>query len=341
MSTSEPSALPEPLEAVRTTEGLILRGTQLALDPRGRSPLGFLANARQVRTSLPERLIATARTFALLEAGTPKLLAKSAPLPAQLGKPFALGPLKLTLHAAGSVLGSACLRCEQEGGKIVVWSADLGGSGARAPQTAEPREVPRCDTLVLRAIHGHPRYVFPPREGLFARLDEFVQQTIADGLTPVVLAAPLGGAQEAALFLGARGHKLRLHPAIHRAALVYEKSGVVFQDLELFDGPAAPGEVVVIPSGARVGKRGPIGAHRAVLLSGRAVEDGIAERAAVDLALPLSDHAGFDELIEVAERSGARRVLTVDGFAPELAQELRARGLDAYALDAERQLDLF
>ena len=330
----------EPLEGVRTPSGLLLRGTQLALDPRGRSPLGFLSSARLGRTALPERVVATGPTLALIEALTPRLLSNSAPLPAQPGKPFALGPLKLTLHHAGCVLGSAWLRCEQEG-KVVVWGADLGGSGTRAPRTAEPREQPRCDTLILRAVHGHPRYVFPPRDELFARLEEFVQQTLADGLTPVVLAAPLGGAQEAAKFLGDRGHRLRLHPAIHRSALVYEKLGVGFQDLESFESAAAPGEVVIVPYGARVGRRGPIGAHRAVLLSGRAVEEGVAERAAVDLALPLSDHAGFDELIELAERSGAKRVLTVDGFAAELAAELRARGMDAYALGAERQLELF
>ena len=340
MSTSEPSTLLEPLEAVRTPSGLLLRGTQLALDPRGRSPLGFLSSARASRAALPERVVATAPTLALVEAAAPGLLSRSAPLPAQLGKPFALGPLKLTLHAAGCVLGSAWLRCEQDG-KTVVWGADLGGSGTRAPRTAEAREPVRCDTLILRAIHGHPRYVFPPREGLLARLEQFVEETLADGLTPVVLAAPLGGAQEAAKFLGERGHKLRLHSSIHRNALVYEKLGVTFQDLEPFEAAATPGEVAIIPYGARIGRRGRIGAHRAVLLSGRAVEADIAERAAVDLALPLSDHAGFDELIEIAQGSGARRVLTVDGFAAELAQELRARGVDAYALDAERQLELF
>jgi hypothetical protein len=157
----------------------------------------------------------------------------------------------------------------------------------------------------------------------------------------VVLAAPLGGAQEAAKLLGDRGHKLRLHPALHRAALAYEKLGVQFQDLEPFEGPAAPGEVVIVPYGARVGRRGPIGAHRAVLLSGRAVEEGICERTAVDLALPISDHAGFDELVELALQSDARRVITFEGFASELAEALRAKGLEAHALGAERQLELF
>jgi putative mRNA 3-end processing factor len=337
--TQQPAG-PEPLEVERTAWGLSLRGTQLVLDPRGRASLGFLAHAQRTRGQLPERVIATAGTLALLEASWPKLLSRSAPLPAQYGKSFALGPVKLSLHPAGLARGSAWLRCELDG-KVIAWAPDLGGTGPRAPRTAEPRAAPSCDTLVLRAVYGHPRYLFPPRAAQWALLEQFVSDALAAGQTPVVLAAPLGGAQEAVKQLGDAGHRLRLHPTVHRLCLAYEKLGVTFQDMELFEGPPAPGEVVVLPYGARPGRRGPLGAHRTVLLSGRALEEGCAARAGVDLALPLSDHAGFDELVQLALHSDARRVLTIEGFAAELAQELRARGLDACALGAERQLELF
>jgi hypothetical protein len=331
---------PEPLEVVRTPAGLALRGSQLVLDPRGRSALGFLASAHTGKAELPERVIATPATLALLEATQPGKLSRSAPLPSNPGHSFSLGAVRITLLSSGCVRGSAFLRAEQDG-KVVVWGADVGGSGARAPKTAEARAQVHCDTLILRAVHGHPRCVFPPRAELFERLLAFIDATLSDGLTPVVLAAPLGGAQEAAKLLGDRGHKLRLHPQLHRAALAYEKLGVPFQDLEIFEGPPAPGEVVIVPYGARVGRRGPIGAHRAVLLSGRAVEEGICERSAVDLALPISDHAGFDELVELAVQSEARRVITFEGFASELAEALQKEGIEAHALGAEVQLELF
>jgi len=328
-----------PLEVERTPFGLALRGSALQLDPRGRPSLGFLSHARETRTQLPERLIATAGTLALLESNTPRLLEQTAPLPANFGSPFTLGPLRLNLKPAGHVRGSAFLEIEQDG-RVIVYAGALGGTGSRAPRTAEPRARVEADVLVLRANYGHPRYLFPPRAEVLEQLLAFVRATIADGLTPVVLAAPLGSAQEAALFLGERGHKLRLHPAIHRAARTYERLGVAFQDMELFEGPAAPGEVVIIPHSARVGRRGPIGAHRAVLLSGRALEENAAEQAAVDLALPLSDHAGFDELCALAAKAGAVRILTLGGYAKELAQCLRALSLNAHELFSEKQLEL-
>jgi len=150
------------LQVERTAHGLRLRGTQLYLEPVGRPQLGFLAHARGARATLPERTIATPATVALLEAAQPRALRRAAPLPAAWRKPFALGSMTLTLYPAGHVLGSAQLRCELAG-RSILYAGDLGGAGERAPATAgKPEHVP-CDTLLLRATYGHPRYSFPPR----------------------------------------------------------------------------------------------------------------------------------------------------------------------------------
>jgi hypothetical protein len=48
----------------------------------------------------------------------------------------------------------------------------------------------------------------------------------------------------------------------------------------------------------------------------------------VDLVLPLSDHADFDELVRLATESGAKRIITMHGL-PKFAATLREMGLDA------------
>jgi hypothetical protein len=48
----------------------------------------------------------------------------------------------------------------------------------------------------------------------------------------------------------------------------------------------------------------------------------------VDLILPLSDHADFDELLRLARESGARRIITMHGPA-KFAALLRERGFNA------------
>ena len=331
-------------EVERTALGLRLRGTDLYLEPRGRSELGFLAHARGVRATLPERLIASVGTIALLDALQPRASARSSPLPASFGKPFALGALRLTLYPAGHLRGSAQILCEQseDGAPRVVYTGDLGGAGERASATAEAREQVDCDTLILRAAYGHPRFVLPPRAEVLAQLSRFVQRTLAVRLLPVVLAAPLGGAQEAAHHLGGEGHALRLHPTLFRAAEIYQGLGVRLPRIALLDGAPAFGEVAILPYDDR-GRRAAaaLPGHRACLLTGRALEPDLAARIGIDEALPLSDHAGFDQLLDFALASGATRVLTVEGHAEDLAHALRQRGVEARALGHQRQLDLF
>ncbi len=320
----------EPPEVERAAHGLRVRGHALHLEPRGRPQIGFLAHARGAPTVLPERMVASAPTIQLLQAALPRALRRTAALPAAYGQTFALGSLRLTLHPAGHVLGSAQVRCEADGLDLV-YAGDIGGSGERASLTAEPRVHLEAQTLAIRAIYGHPRYVFPPREQLLDRVKAFVDRTLRDGRTPVIVAAALGEAQDLVRFLGGQ-RTLRLHPTAFRACEVYAAQGI---DLRGFVRLEAEGELVIVPPTVRLSRLG-LGEIRVCALSGRAV-DGIP---GVDEALPLTDHAGFDDLLECALTSGARRVYTIDGHAEELAAQLRNRGVDALAIREHHQLRL-
>lgn len=323
----------------RAAHGLRVRGHALYLDPRGRPQVGFLAHARGAPRVLPERTVTTAATVALLEAAQPRALRRAAALPAAYGQQFALGSLRLTLHPAGHVLGSAQVRCAAAGLDLV-YAADLGGAGARAPRTAEPREQLECSALALRATYGHPRYVFPPREGALEQVRAFVEKSLDAGATPVLIAAAVGAAQELVHYFGARGRTLRLHATAHRACAVYAAQGVAPGNCARLE---EEGDVVVLPPTARLSRLG-LGEHRVCLLSGRAVDlQGAGPRQGsqrLDAAVALSDHAGFDELVDYALRSGARRVFTIAGHAEELARALRERGLDAEAVREHHQLRL-
>jgi DNA ligase 1 len=59
----------------------------------------------------------------------------------------------------------------------------------------------------------------------------------------------------------------------------------------------------------------------------------------VDAAFPLSDHADYDDLHRYVGLVQPRRVLTLHGFAAAFAADLRERGIDAWALSEENQLE--
>src|SRR5205807_7376057 len=60
----------------------------------------------------------------------------------------------------------------------------------------------------------------------------------------------------------------------------------------------------------------------------------------VDAAFPLSDHADYTDLIRYVELVKPERVLTLHGFAAEFARDLRERGIEAWALSEENQMEL-
>src|SRR5205807_9369251 len=95
------------------------------------------------------------------------------------------------------------------------------------------------------------------------------------------------------------------------------------------------GDVVVVPPTVRLARL-KLRAYRICVLSGRAV-DGIA---GADEALPLADHAGYDDLLGYIRAIGARRVLTIGGHADVLAQAVRALGVEALAIHEQHQLAL-
>ena len=80
-------------------------------------------------------------------------------------------------------------------------------------------------------------------------------------------------------------------------------------------------------------------APRTAVITGWAVDSSTKYRARCDAAFPLSDHAGFDDLLTFVERVQPKRILTLHGFAREFAATLRERGWDALAIGQGNQLE--
>ena len=76
------------------------------------------------------------------------------------------------------------------------------------------------------------------------------------------------------------------------------------------------------------------------MISGWAVDPNAIYRYQVDAAFPLSDHADYTDLLRYVELVQPQRVLTLHGFAAEFARDLRERGVEAWALSEENQLEL-
>jgi Cft2 family RNA processing exonuclease len=250
------------------------------------------------------------------------------------------------LLPAGHVLGSAMLHVTRREGTLL-YTGDFKLRRCLTVPCAAPE---RADVLVMESTYGRPVFRFPPRERVVEHLLDLVEHAMRAGRQPVVLGYSLGKSQEAARVLTDAGFNVTLHGAAHALCEIYEKLGVPLGKVrryrrEDFHGPGAldlreRGVLVAPPHVARTSFVTALRNPLRVVLTGWAVLKDARYRYGVDHALPLSDHADFDELLELVEMVRPRKVYTHHGYRA-FADELRQRGVDAEPACPDPQLSLF
>ena len=233
----------------------------------------------------------------------------------------------LTMFPAGHCLGSAQVLVEANGERLV-YSGDIK---LRPNVAAETAVIVPCDTLVMEATFGDPLYRFPPDVATFDRLYAAVDRALSNTSVPVVLAYALGKSQEALELLLRRGYRVTLHGSVWNVTEIYREFGVKFSGrYEKYNREHLRGRVLIAPPGCR---KQPmvtnIERRYVIMLTGWALHKSAPYMyRGVDLILPLSDHADFDDLVRLARESGASRIITMHG-APKFAAHLRELGFNA------------
>jgi Cft2 family RNA processing exonuclease len=314
--------------------GLFLTLAQLGVDVRRRQPRCFVSHAHADHIARHELALATTATAALYRH---RLGARHRVREMVYREPLEFGGLRLTAYPAGHCLGSAMLYAE-DGERSLLYTGDfkLGTSA-----TSEAAELPCADILVMECTFGRPHYRLPPREAVIEQLLDLVRGSLANGCTPVIHAYPLGKSQEVTKLLTDRGIPVLQHPVIYAVSRVYEACGMALGDFAEFDGRPLNGHAVVtLPKGSREFRLAGLGRTVSIAVTGWAAEGWAKYRLRVDHALPLSDHADYDQLVETVRRVKPREIFCTHGPA-EFAEHLCELGFNAYPLQATVQRRLF
>lgn len=316
-------------------EGIHIKGTDLWFDSKKKARFSFLSNANVTGFVPHEKVIATPKTIRLSE----KRVKSSVVLVCPFNHPFSLGKVQVELIPAGYILGSSQILIEMDG-KRIVYTGDLK---LRPSETAEPAEIRRCDIMIMKCTYGLPKYVFPSPQSVIDSMVDFIDDSLSSGITPILLVDPLGKAQDIAKVLGDMGYSISLHRSIHNALKIYEEFGIVFSNYECFKPKIIEGKVLLMPPymrGSEVIER--IEKKRIGIVMGWAVDREFAISAyRADEAFPLSNHAGYDELLEFVEIARPKEVYLIQGFSTEFARTLQKRGFNAKPLEKPSQLKLF
>jgi putative mRNA 3-end processing factor len=310
--------------------GLKLTKADLAIDICRRQPRAFISHAHADHMARHAYALCTPATAALYQHRLGRRPVREMPY----RQPISWGGLRLTTYPAGHCLGSAMLLAE-DGDQSLLYTGDfkLGTSA-----TAEAAELPHAEILIIESTYGDPQYRLPPREETVEQFLALVRQTLADGAVPVIFAYILGKAQEVTRLLTAAGIPVLQHRKIYQVSRIYEACGVDLGRYELFADRVEPGWALVVPPHSGSLEMLPRQVRFAV--TGWAADKGAKYRFGVDHAIPLSDHADYDDLFAAVARVAPRKVFCTHG--PEgFADRLREAGYDARRLGRDSQLRLF
>jgi DNA ligase-1 len=328
------SRLDFPVIDVRFESGVYLPQQDLWLDPWDAKRFAFVSHAHIDHIAPHDEVIVSERTARLMQSRLPGGRTEHV-LP--FGQRRTVRGFDLMLLPAGHIFGSAqCFLFA--GDETLLYTGDFKLRPGKSAERAESRQA---DTLIMETTFGLPRYRFPPTERVIEQLVTFCRETIDDGHVPVLLGYSLGKAQEILCSLEGAGLTPMLHRSVYRMTRIYEEFGQAFCKYVRYNPNDVAGKVLICPPSANGSPMlETIPRKRIAMISGWAVDPNAIYRYQVDTAFPLSDHADYTDLIHYVELVRPRRVFTVHGFAAEFARDLRERGVEAWALNEENQMEL-
>jgi putative mRNA 3-end processing factor len=246
------------------------------------------------------------------------------------GQEIVLDGVRVSLHPAGHVLGSAQVRVEHRGEVWVV----TGDFKRRADPTCTPFEVVRCDTLITECTFGLPIFHWRETAEVGAQINTWWRGNIAQGRNSLILAYSLGKAQRLLTLLDASLGPILLHGAVNSVVQAYRASGVELPGTEYASAEKAReyrGRAVVICPPAAIGS---IWARKFLpmsigVASGWMQVRGFRRRHSADMGFVLSDHADWPDLLATISQTGAEQIIATHGFTGQFARYLQENGMDA------------
>lgn len=256
------------------------------------------------------------------------------------GEPIEMNGVRVSLHPAGHVLGSAQVRIEH-GGQVWVASGDYFVSGAHDENsTCEAFEPVRCDCFITESTFGLPVYRWRPQREVFDEIDTWWRGNAEAGRASLLMAYSFGKAQRILAGVDAGIGPIVVHGAVETLNEAYRAAGVVLPPThkvtDLADAADLKRALVIAPpsvQGSPWLKR--FGEHSDAFASGWMQLRGARRRRAVDRGFVLSDHADWPGLQQAIAATGAERVIVTHGYEAVMVRWLQERGLQAGSFETE------
>ena len=261
------------------------------------------------------------------------------------GEVVVINGVRVSLHPAGHVLGSAQVRVEHAG-QVWVASGDYFTSGHThdVNSTCAAFEPVRCHCFITESTFGLPLYRWRPQAEVMAEIVAWWAANAEAGRASLLLGYSFGKAQRllAGVAAGAQAGlgPIVVHGAVQPLNQAYREAGVALPATVLLDAVTdkllLKRALVVAPPavlGSAWAKK--LGEHSDSFASGWMQLRGARRRRGVDRGFVLSDHADWPGLQAAIAATGASRVIVTHGYEAVMVRWLRQQGLQASSFHTE------
>ncbi|HEX8391523.1 MAG TPA: ligase-associated DNA damage response exonuclease [Longimicrobium sp.] len=249
------------------------------------------------------------------------------------GEEVMLNGVRISLHPAGHILGSAQVRVEH-GGEVWVVSGDYK---TEADPTCTPFEPVRCHTFVTESTFGLPIYRWSPDAEVFAAINAWWRANAEAGRASMLFGYALGKAQRLLAGVDASIGPIYAHGAVERLNQDYRAGGIRIPETHnpaaMPKGTQFGGSMVIAPpSAAGTPWMRRFGAGSTAFASGWMRVRGQRRRRSVDRGFVLSDHVDWPSLLSAVQATGAECVWVTHGYREPVVRWLREHGLQAQSV---------
>jgi putative mRNA 3-end processing factor len=277
------------------------------------------------------RYLAHANSAGILRSRLGEITLRTLPY----GEPLLHNGVRISLHPAGHVLGSAQVRVEHSG---EVWVAS-GDYKLEDDGTCAPFEPVRCHTFITESTFGLPIYRWPSQAELLDDINQWWRGNAAVGRASVLFCYAFGKAQRILHGVDASIGPIIAHGAVEPLNRVYRAAGVRLPATQTVaeSNAATISQALVLapPSAQGTPWLRRFGNYSDAFASGWMLLRGTRRRRGVDRGFVMSDHADWPGLQRAIDGTGAERVFVTHGSVAVMVRWLQERGLDAQGFKTE------
>lgn len=249
----------------------------------------------------------------------------------EYNSPIDMNGVKVSLHPAGHIIGSAQIRVEYNG-EVWVASGDYKVEDDGISTAFEPV---KCHVFITESTFGLPVYRWKTQDTIFENLNNWWQKNRTDGKQSIAFGYSLGKAQRILQYADKTIGPIYAHTAVYNTQKVLVDFGIDIYPVKLWTPAVSKtetaGALIVAPPMAFntpwLKRFNPISTG---YFSGWMQVRGAQRRRNIDTGFALSDHADWPGLLTAIKATEAQKVYVTHGYQAIFARYLNEIGIEAH-----------